>query len=212
MVPTTQRVLEEALSLGAQGLRIAQTRLEILAVDLEREKAALARQLALAVACGTSAALAVFAAILWAALALGPRTRFIVLGALAAVLVVVAILCGVLFRLPLIYERFFDMPMQFDATFVVMIFLAGALTASFYGWLPLYLPELFPTRIRATAQGFSFNFGRVLAAVGALQSGRLVNQFHEDYARMGAIMSLVYLVGLVLIWFCPETKGQPLPE
>lgn len=83
MVPTTQRVLEEALSLGAQGLRIAQTRLEILAVDLEREKAALARQLALAVACGTSAALAVFAAILWAALALEPRTRFIVLGALA---------------------------------------------------------------------------------------------------------------------------------
>jgi uncharacterized membrane protein YqjE len=98
VVPTTQRVLEEALSLGAQGLRIAQTRLEILAVDLEREKAALARQLALAVACGTSAALAVFAAILWAALALEPRTRFIVLGALAAVLVVVAILCGVLFR------------------------------------------------------------------------------------------------------------------
>lgn len=122
------------------------------------------------------------------------------------------LVCGVLFRLPLIYDRFFDMPMQFDATFVVMIFLAGALTASFYGWLPLYLPELFPTRIRATAQGFSFNFGRVLAAVGALESGRLVNQFHEDYARMGAIMSLVYLVGLVLIWFCPETKGQPLPE
>ena len=49
------------------------------------------------------------------------------------------------------------------------------MTASFYGWLPLYLPELFPTRIRATGQGFAFNFGRVLAAVGALQSGQLLN-------------------------------------
>lgn len=96
--PPTQRVLEEALSLGAQGVRIAQTRLEILAVDLAREKAVLARQLALAVACGTSAALAVFAAILWAALALEPRARFIVLATLACMLAVVAITCGLLFR------------------------------------------------------------------------------------------------------------------
>ena len=44
--------------------------------------------------------------------------------------------------------------------------LAGAATASFYGWLPLYLPELFPTRVRATGQGFGFNFGRILAGVG----------------------------------------------
>ncbi|MBV6417839.1 MAG: hypothetical protein CMLOHMNK_02615 [Steroidobacteraceae bacterium] len=98
MASPTQRVLEEALSLGAQGLRIAQTRLEILAVDLAREKATLARALALAVACGTSAALAVFAAILWAAPAMEPRTRFIVLGALAGVLAVVAIACAMLFR------------------------------------------------------------------------------------------------------------------
>ncbi len=106
----------------------------------------------------------------------------------------------------------FRAPMQFDGKFLFLVGVAGCLTASFYGWLPLYLPELFPTRIRATGQGFAFNFGRVLAAVGALQSGRLLNFFNEDYARMGSIMSLVYLVGLVLIWFCPETKGQALPD
>jgi SHS family sialic acid transporter-like MFS transporter len=106
----------------------------------------------------------------------------------------------------------FRAPMQFDATFLALICLAGGVTASFYGWLPLYLPELFPTRIRATGQGFAFNFGRVLAAVGALQSGRLLDYFQEDYARMASIMSLVYVAGLVLIWFCPETKGRPLPE
>lgn len=98
MSSPTQRILEEALSLGAQGLRIAQTRLEILAVDLQREKAALGRQIALAVASGTSAALAIFAAILWAALSFEPRTRFIVLGVLAGALAATAIVCGVLFR------------------------------------------------------------------------------------------------------------------
>ena len=36
--------------------------------------------------------------------------------------------------------------------------IAGACTASFYGWLPLYLPELFRTRVRATGQGFGFNW------------------------------------------------------
>jgi hypothetical protein len=102
--------------------------------------------------------------------------------------------------------------MQFDGRFIITVGLAGGITASFYGWLPLYLPELFPTRIRATGQGFAFNFGRVLAAIGALQSGRLLDYFEGDYARMGAIMSLVYLVGMVLIWFSPETKGQPLPD
>jgi SHS family sialic acid transporter-like MFS transporter len=112
------------------------------------------------------------------------------------------LVCGYLFRVS----------MQFDATFLLLTALAGGVTASFYGWLPLYLPELFPTRIRATGQGFSFNFGRLLAAVGALAGGRLLDFFNEDYARMCSIMSLVYVVGMVLIWFCPETKGQPLPD
>jgi hypothetical protein len=52
----------------------------------------------------------------------------------------------------------------------------------------------------------------VLAAIGALQGGQLLNFFQEDYARMCGIMSLVYIAGMVLIWFCPETKGKPLPE
>ena len=135
------------------------------------------------------------------------------------------IVCGYLFRSPLNFEltsgwlnqvdpqhAFFGGERAFNWQFVLVAGLAGCMTASFYGWLPLYLPELFPTRIRATGQGFAFNFGRVLAAVGALQGGRLLDFFHEDYARMCGIMSLVYLAGMVLIWFCPETKGRPLPE
>lgn len=110
--------------------------------------------------------------------------------------------CAILFR----------MPMTYGTGLFFWTFLVGGLTASFYGWLPLYLPELFPTRLRATGAGFAFNAGRVIAAAGTLGSGALLNAFNEDYARMCAVISLIYLVGMVVIWFGPETKGKPLPE
>jgi SHS family sialic acid transporter-like MFS transporter len=99
-----------------------------------------------------------------------------------------------------------------NSRFLATVFLAGGLTASFYGWLPLYLPELFGTQVRATGQGFSFNFGRILAAVGALQTGALTKQFGDEYSIACSWMSLIYLVGLGLIWLAPETRGKPLPE
>jgi len=99
----------------------------------------------------------------------------------------------------------------YDVVFLVTSGLAGLVTAAFYGWAPLYLPELFPTRVRATGQGLSFNFGRILAAAGALQMGQLVAFFGGNYARAGATITLIYALGLVLIWFAPETKGKPLP-
>jgi MFS family permease len=110
--------------------------------------------------------------------------------------------CGYLFR-------FVD---HYGAVFLTMVFLVGGLTAAFYGWLPLYLPELFPTRVRATAQGLSFNFGRILAAAGALQMGSLMQTFDGSYAKAGAVISLIYVLGLALIWLAPETKDRPLPE
>lgn len=96
--------------------------------------------------------------------------------------------------------------------FFAVVFLVGACTASFYGWLPLYLPELFPTRVRATGQGVAFNSGRVLAALGAWQSPALMAFFGKSYPRAGETIVLIYFVGMLLIWFAPETKGRPLPE
>ena len=101
---------------------------------------------------------------------------------------------------------------SYTAGFLVAVGFTGLTTASFYGWLPQYLPELFPTRVRATGQGLAFNFGRILAAVGAWQMGGLMGYFGNSYAKAGTTVSLIYLVGLVLIWFAPETRGESLPD
>jgi MFS family permease len=116
---------------------------------------------------------------------------------------------------------FYQRHTEYNASFLIWAFVMGFTTASFYGWLPLYLPELFATRVRATGQGFAFNFGRIVAAIGTLQMGALLPFFKDDKTFVGvqggypvacSYISAVYLVGLVLIWFAPETKGKPLPE
>lgn len=112
------------------------------------------------------------------------------------------VLCALIFRVMT----------QFGPGFLFLAFLVSAATASFYGWFPLYFPELFPTRVRATGQGVCYNSGRVFAAAGALLQGQLVSAFDGSYPKAGAILSLIYLLGMVVIWLAPETKGRALPE
>jgi SHS family sialic acid transporter-like MFS transporter len=110
--------------------------------------------------------------------------------------------CAILFRTD----------MRFGNPFLWSVFFVGGITAGFYGLLPLYLPELFPTRVRAMGSGITFNAGRLIAALGAVYGGTLVKSFGGDIARMCSMVSLVYGLGLILIWFAPETKGKPLPD
>ena len=101
---------------------------------------------------------------------------------------------------------------RFDGFFLFSIFLAGGITAGFYGLFPLYLPELFPTVVRATGQGFAYNFGRILAAVGGLQTATLMGFFGGSFPMAGSVLTVFYAVGLMIIWFGPETLGKQLPE
>ena len=119
------------------------------------------------------------------------------------------LLCLASLTVTQILFRMFD---EVNAGFFVLVFLVGATTASFYGWLPLYLPEIFPTRVRATGQGLAFNSGRILAAMGAWQMPALMGFFDKSYPRAGETIVLVYLLGMALIWLAPETRGKPLPE
>jgi len=107
---------------------------------------------------------------------------------------------------------FYRLNTEYGVVFVLSAGLLGMISASFYGWLPLYLPELFPTAVRATGQGFGFNFGRIIAAVGNLQMANLLAAFGNDYSRACALVAGVYVVGVALSLIAPETKGRPLPE
>lgn len=107
---------------------------------------------------------------------------------------------------------FFQSNTEFGTAFLVSAFVAGGVTASFYGFFPLYFPELFPTAVRATGQGFSFNFGRILAAVGALQTAGLMAFFKGGLPTAASVLAGIYLIGIFIIWLGPETRGQPLPD
>jgi SHS family sialic acid transporter-like MFS transporter len=114
------------------------------------------------------------------------------------------LLClGSLIACQLLFRYFTD----YTWGFLGMAFVVGGITAAFYGWMPLYLPELFPTRVRATAQGVAYNFGRIAAGVGAVTGA----MGKKNFAEIGVGISLIYIVGMAIIWLAPETKGKPLP-
>lgn len=112
---------------------------------------------------------------------------------------------------------FYQLNETIDSMFFFTAFLMGGLTATFYGFFPLYLPELFPTSVRATGQGFCFNVGRVIAAIGGLQIANLVGLFgdaatpaYSKAASAYTVLCLIYLAGIVVVRFAPETKGKAL--
>jgi len=90
------------------------------------------------------------------------------------------------------------------------VFGLGVVGTLFFGWLPLYLPELFPTRVRATGAGVSYNTGRIASALGVLAAGGLMTVFNGDYARVGEVTAWVYAVGMVVILFAPDTSRSEL--
>lgn len=88
----------------------------------------------------------------------------------------------------------------------------GFFSGIYFGWLPLCLPELFPTRVRSTGAGVSFNFGRILTAVTVFTTGMLTTYFGGDYAKMGRVTSLCFAVGMIVIWFAPDTSQKQLED
>lgn len=94
---------------------------------------------------------------------------------------------------------------------LVMAAANGFFTVGQFAWMTIYLPELFPTRIRGTAMSLVFDSSRAIAAPGPLLAGWLIS-FWGGIGVAGAMMSLIYVVGLIVTPFAgPETKGKPLP-
>ncbi len=100
----------------------------------------------------------------------------------------------------------------------VMGFCQLALFAGF----AVYLPELFPTRLRSTGTSFCYNVGRYIAATGPITLGELQKRLApvgstpevklQAFRDACTYMSLFFLIGLIALLFLPETKDRPLPE
>ena len=97
----------------------------------------------------------------------------------------------------------------------------GFFLMSMFGGYTIYFPELFPTRLRSTGVSFCYNVGRYVAACGPLMLGILTTAFAgfatpEDstlpFRYAGVTMCSIFILGIIVVWFLPETKGKPLPE
>jgi len=97
-----------------------------------------------------------------------------------------------------------------------MIPLMGFCQLSLFGGYAVYFPELFPTHLRSTGISFCYNVGRFAAASGPAVLGLLTSEVFKDQAEpmryAGLTMCSIFLVGLLVLPFAPETKNQPLPE
>jgi len=103
-----------------------------------------------------------------------------------------------------------------------MSFFMGACQLGLFAGFAIYLPELFPLHLRSTGTSFCYNVGRFVAASGPFILGNLQALFAADavtpsdkldaFRDACSYMSVIFLVGLIALWFLPETKGRPLPE
>jgi MFS family permease len=79
----------------------------------------------------------------------------------------------------------------------------------------IYLPELFPTSLRATGTSFCYNFGRLVAATAPFTIGQITKSLGgnlEGFRTAGIAVSFVLLLGILVLPLLPETKDKPLPE
>jgi MFS family permease len=111
---------------------------------------------------------------------------------------------------------YWKMSSPFDAYW--MMPLMGAAQLSVFAGFAIYLPELFPSRLRSTGTSFCYNLGRFAAAAGSFFSATLATEVFGNYGsplkeRYSAMtMCAIFLVGLLTLPFAPETKDRALPE
>jgi MFS family permease len=94
---------------------------------------------------------------------------------------------------------------------LVLVGIFGFFTLGIWAWAPVWLPELFPTRMRGTAVAFCFNAPRFISCLGPLIAGTLIAYF-GGFGPAATIVGLFFILGVVAAPFVPETNGRPLPH
>ncbi|MBI5093704.1 MAG: MFS transporter [Candidatus Hydrogenedentes bacterium] len=96
------------------------------------------------------------------------------------------------------------------ATALIFFPMMGFILLMLFGGYAIYFPEMFPTRLRATGTGFCYNVARYVSAFAPYLFGRLSANYGIQMAAL--LVSAVFVLGLFIMPFAPETKDKPLPE
>ncbi len=113
---------------------------------------------------------------------------------------------GSLVMTPAVYLWTHSIPAVLIATAVNGFFTSGS-----FAWMAVYLPELFATNVRSTAAGFVFNASRFIAFLGPIYAGVLIHKF-GGVSSTAVTIALIYVLGILVSPFVPETRGKPIPE
>lgn len=96
--------------------------------------------------------------------------------------------------------------------FMLVAFVNGMFTLGLaYAWMAIYPVELFTASVRSSAASAVFNGARLIAWVFPIVAGTMVTNF-GGIANAALTLSSIYVIGLVVPWFLPETAGKPLPH
>jgi MFS family permease len=97
------------------------------------------------------------------------------------------------------------------STALASVFILGVFTLGTFSWMPIYLPELFQTRIRSTASGLIFNLARLISFPLPILTAFLFSTL-GGYQPTVLSLTLLYVIAIVALATLPETKGRPLPN
>ena len=117
-----------------------------------------------------------------------------------------AILCVCAFTCT---QMLYSLPDPNSDGFQMWVSALGFFSGFFFGWLPLCLPEMFPTRVRSTGGGVSFNFGRIIvASLILLTAFALREQFGGRYDLVGRVCGFMYLTGIAAVLLMPRSDER----
>jgi MFS family permease len=98
------------------------------------------------------------------------------------------------------------------ALYPVMLPVFGYFVFGVFSGHAVYLPELFPTHVRATAVAFCNGSGRVITSFGPLVAGLLVVPFGGSFNKAAAVMTCFAVLSILAMLFGPETRHKELPR
>ena len=98
------------------------------------------------------------------------------------------------------------------APYPYLLLVYGFFVLGVFSGHAVYIPELFPTHVRATAVSFCNGGARVITSFGPLVAGLLAAPFGGNFNKPAALMTCFALLSVYAMYLGRETRADPLPR